>query len=517
MRATAIIPAYRAAETIAETVRAVRCISDVGQVVVVDDGSDDGTAESARAAGADEVLVLSANEGKGAALWRGVLAASGDQLLFLDADLGGSAANAGPLLLAVGEETGMAVGVFPAGPRRGGVGLAMGLARGTIRLLAGLDPAAAMSGQRALSAALVRHIGIAPRFGVEVGLTVEAAHLGVEIREVALALDHARTGRTLEGFRHRARQFGDILHLLLLTGYGLGWPALSRARTALRAALLLAALFGLIALGAALLWLPCLWLTSVWLGVRRSNYLGRSIPAAAGLLFVVVGVPALLLSRLDPSVLRAGLIVMGAFGLLGLLDDLFAAGRQARGLRGHLSALVRGRVTTGAVKAVGGLAAGLWAGALLDPGRPGLIALDAVLIALAANFVNLLDLRPGRALKGFALLSVIAVALSLDSLHLLGPLLAAAAVAAPSDLAGRTMMGDVGSNALGGAAGLALAACLGPTYRLAAVLILAAIHLACERFSLTEIIQRTPVLRALDRLGTEHLPPVPKCRKEAAG
>ncbi len=533
MRATAIIPAYRAADTIAETVRAARTLRDVGEVLVVDDGSEDGTAEAARGAGADEVLILPTNQGKGSALWLGVGAASGDRLLFLDADLGASAADAGPLLAGADKDTGMAVGVLPQRPGAGGLGLAMGLARATIRLLTGLDPAAPMSGQRAVSAALVRHIGIAPRFGVEVGLTVEAAYLGVEIREVALTLDHARTGRTLAGFRHRARQFADILQFLVLTGYGVGWPALSRMRTALRAALLLAALFGLTALGAAaapsaarsvaaaavgaaVLWLPCLWVTSVWLGVRKRNYLGRSIPAAAGLLFVVVGSPALLLSRLDSPLLRAGLIVTGAFGLLGLLDDLFAAGRQARGLKGHLSALVGGRVTTGTVKAVGGLAAGVWAGAVLDPGRPGLIALDAVLIALGANFVNLLDLRPGRALKGFTLLSLIAVALSLDSVRLLGPLLAAAAVAAPSDLAGRTMMGDVGSNVLGGAAGLALAVCLGPTYRLVAVVILAIAHLACERYSLSDIIERTPALRALDRLGAEHLPPLPESAKEAA-
>jgi UDP-N-acetylmuramyl pentapeptide phosphotransferase/UDP-N-acetylglucosamine-1-phosphate transferase len=533
MPTSVIIPAYRAADTIAETVRAARTLPDVDEVLVVDDGSEDGTAEAARSAGADEVLVLPANEGKGAALWLGIGAASGDRLLFLDADVGASAAEAGPLLAAAGNDTAMAVGVLPARPGAGGLGIAMGLARATIRLLTGLDPAAPMSGQRALPAALVRHIGLAPRFGVEVGLAVEAAHLGVHIREVQVPLEHTATGRNLAGFGHRGRQFADILRFLLLAGYGLGWPALSRAKTWLRAALLLAALAGLTALGAAgspsaawasgvaaagaiALWLPCLWLGSVTMGIRKANHLGRRLPAAAGLLFGIVGLPALLLSALGPSALRAGLIVIGAFAALGLLDDLFARGRQARGLRGHLSSLVRGRVTTGAVKALGGLAAGAWAGAVLDPGRPGLIVLDALLIALCANFVNLLDLRPGRALKGFALLCVIPVGMSLNSLHLLGPLLAAAAVAAPSDLAGRTMMGDVGSNVLGGAAGLALAVCLGPTYRLVAVVILAIIHLACERYSLSEIIERMPVLRALDKLGAEHIPPLPESVKEAA-
>ena len=75
----------------------------------------------------------------------------------------------------------------------------------------------------------------------------------------------------------------------------------------------------------------------------------------------------------------------------------------------HLTALARGRLTTGAVKAVGGLAAGLAAGFILHPGRPAAIVLDALLIALTANLLNLLDLRPGRCLKGFGLLSAAAV------------------------------------------------------------------------------------------------------------
>jgi dolichyl-phosphate beta-glucosyltransferase len=57
------------------------------EVIVVDDGSTDGTAEAARAAGADRVLVHAVNRGKGAAVRTGVLAASGAAVAFTDADL----------------------------------------------------------------------------------------------------------------------------------------------------------------------------------------------------------------------------------------------------------------------------------------------------------------------------------------------------------------------------------------------------------------------------------------------
>jgi len=529
MSASVIIPAYQASDTIAQTVRAVCDIPGVSEVIVVDDGSRDSTAEIATAAGADYVIELPKNRGKGAALMAGVEVAREPHLLFLDADLGDSARRAGPLLDAANSDTSLAVAALPSAATvgRGGFGIALGLARATIRLLAGLHVAAPMSGQRAVPTALVRHIGLAPRFAVEVALTAEAAHLGVPLREICLQFEHGRTGRTLSGFLHRFRQFRDVCGYLLLTGYGLGWPALKRRRTAARIViwvLTLAALTGLggylspeasfmlalATVAAMLAWLPLLWATGVWLGIRRRNYLGRSLPGAAGAVFPVVSIPALWMSPLEPRVRAAAAIVIATLAVVGLLDDVFARGHRARGLRGHMLALLRAQLTTGVIKAVGGLAAGLAAGCLLHPGRPAVVALDAILIALSANLVNLFDLRPGRALKGFAFLCALAVGLEGSSLGLLGPLAAVAIVAAPSDLAGRTMMGDVGSNVLGGAVGLALASTLTPLDSVAAVLLLIAFHLVCERTSLTDVIAGSRVLSWIDRLGTAHLAPFPQ-------
>ncbi len=307
MRASVIIPAYQARSSVAETVRAARSLPEAAEIIVVDDGSRDGTGEAAQAAGADEVIALPRNQGKGAALRAGVAAARSEYLLLLDADLGGAAADAGPLLRGVADHTTMAVAALPRPPVSGGFGLARGLARATIRLLTGLRVAAPLSGQRALAASLARHIGFASRFGAEVALTVEAAHVGASLLEIPLPLEHRETGRSLPGFRHRARQFRDVLQVLLLTGYGLAWPALSRGRSASRVILWLlgfAVLAGLafpsasgrmaVVSGAAVLaWLPVLWVTAVSLGIRKPNYLGRRVPAAAGLLFAVVGVPAL--------------------------------------------------------------------------------------------------------------------------------------------------------------------------------------------------------------------------------
>jgi UDP-N-acetylmuramyl pentapeptide phosphotransferase/UDP-N-acetylglucosamine-1-phosphate transferase len=584
MPVSVVIPAYRADDTIGATVAAARALLGVAEVIVVDDGSGDDTGAAARAAGADLVIVLPRNVGKGGALAAGVAAARHETLLFLDADLGDSAARAAPLLDAVAGRHAMSIAVLPKRERTGGFGLAKGLAAAIIRLFTGLRVEAPLSGQRAFPADLIRRTGLAPRFAVETALTVEAAHLGVPIVEVPVDLDHHHTGRTVSGFRHRFGQFRDILRYALPVLYGIGWPGLSRGRTIGRLLLWLAGFAALLAfahhfplawvgpwfmlvtteppdlhagsdpafllstwhvppaavilvllsVAALLLWPLSLCLGAVVLGSRKVNYLGRRLPGAAGLLIPLV---ALLSAWLGPSwhpFHWPMAIVVAVFGSVGLPDDLYGHLARARGLRGHLRALLHGRLTTGAVKAIGGLAAGLGAAYLLDRDLPHAVSLsllDGLVIALTANLINLLDLRPGRALKAFALLAAAAsvraaVAFAFAqtlpdddlfsaaeraalALPILLPVLAAALVLAPSDLAGRVMMGDVGANVLGGVAGLGLVLVLSPGGRIAALVALLALHLYCERASLTDLFARNRVLRWLDRLGTEGRPPLP--------
>jgi len=92
-RLSVVVPAYREVARIGETVAEIRrqlaVVDEAGdlEVVVVDDGSADGTAEAAEAAGADQVIVLDRNRGKGAAVRAGVLASTGRTVAFTDADL----------------------------------------------------------------------------------------------------------------------------------------------------------------------------------------------------------------------------------------------------------------------------------------------------------------------------------------------------------------------------------------------------------------------------------------------
>ena len=236
-----------------------------------------------------------------------------------------------------------------------------------------------------------------------------------------------------------------------------------------------------------------------------TNFRGRTVssrggPAAvAGVL--AGGVAATAAAPRAGAASTAGAVAVGAAAGGGWYDDTRAhRTRQAKGLRGHLTALATGTVTTGAVKlSVLGLG-GYAAGRVLGAGRADALARGA-LIAGTANLVNLLDLRPGRAAKATAVLgSLIAVTGGLGAGMAAAAAGAALAELTP-DLAEETMLGDTGANALGAALGVALAASRFAVVRFAALGAVIALNLASERVSFTAVIDRTPQLRWLDDWG----------------
>lgn len=215
-RVSIVIPAYNEADTIAATVEAALSIPEVDEVLVVDDCSGDGTAEAAAAAGA-RVVSLPRNSGKGAALNYGIHQARGEVLALLDADLGASASEARNLLLPIlAGEVDVSIARFPRARRKGGFGLVKGLARNGIRYFTGLEMQSPISGQRALRReVLEKLIPLASGYGVEVRMTVDAARYGYRLQEVPVQMTHKETGRNIQGFRHRGRQFRDIAFTLL--------------------------------------------------------------------------------------------------------------------------------------------------------------------------------------------------------------------------------------------------------------------------------------------------------------
>lgn len=221
MTVIALIPAFNEAERITATVAAARSVYEIDRVVVVDDGSADDTARLAAAAGS-EVIRLETNRGKGAALNAGLehIATDADVLVLLDADLASTAQHASLLVRPVLDgRADMTVAILPRPAGSGGLGLVKGLARRGIRRLGGLETAAPLSGQRALSRAAWRAgTPFAAGYGVEVALTIRVLRAGLRVAEVPTSMGHAATGKTLAGFAHRGRQFVAVAFTLARLG-----------------------------------------------------------------------------------------------------------------------------------------------------------------------------------------------------------------------------------------------------------------------------------------------------------
>jgi len=212
-----VIAARDEADRIGATLAALHETFPGARLFVADDGSTDGTSSVAAAGGA-EVVWAPEPVGKGGAATRAARRAleaardpDGAIVLLCDGDLGASAGRLGPLVDAVREgRLDLAVAAFA---RRvgGGFGVAVGYARRAVRRLTGLELNAPISGQRALRGDVLHAVlPFAPRFGMEIGMTVDAARAGFRVGEVEVDLEHRATGRTWGGFVHRARQLRDF-------------------------------------------------------------------------------------------------------------------------------------------------------------------------------------------------------------------------------------------------------------------------------------------------------------------
>jgi UDP-N-acetylmuramyl pentapeptide phosphotransferase/UDP-N-acetylglucosamine-1-phosphate transferase len=244
-------------------------------------------------------------------------------------------------------------------------------------------------------------------------------------------------------------------------------------------------------------------------GHLHSNYRGRRLPYPYGLLIpasaLLALAPLALIERLgDVQVFYGGFGVILAYTLgvtlLGLIDDGFSD--HSRGWRGHANKTLAGGFSTGALKACGTLGLALYV--MDQPGlSTGRYLLGSAVLVLTTNLFNLLDLRPGRATKVFLVLGG-GLAIGSHSLRVLwalglfaGPALLAGAV----DLRERAMLGDTGANLLGALAGLWLVLSLSTVGQLIALGLLATITIYGEFRSISELVDRNPVLHKLDSWG----------------
>jgi UDP-GlcNAc:undecaprenyl-phosphate GlcNAc-1-phosphate transferase len=251
-------------------------------------------------------------------------------------------------------------------------------------------------------------------------------------------------------------------------------------------------------------------------GHVRMNYREHALPFPFGILSVAAALIALILLALlqelgevdvlHPEVRTIAIYVLGV-AVLGLIDDTLGAvddalGASPRGWRGHAGAMLRGELSTGALKAAGSLGLALFAlsGLGLSSGR---YLLAVAVLVLATNLFNLLDLRPGRASKAFVLLGagLTLGAADVRPLWSLGLFAGPALLAGVYDLRERAMLGDTGANLLGALAGWWMVLTLSTTGQAIALALLVAITVYGEFRSISAVVEKTPGLRALDSWG----------------
>jgi UDP-GlcNAc:undecaprenyl-phosphate/decaprenyl-phosphate GlcNAc-1-phosphate transferase len=249
-------------------------------------------------------------------------------------------------------------------------------------------------------------------------------------------------------------------------------------------------------------------------GLVRENYRGAVLAFPLGAVLATAALVALAplavlndradLDLLDPG-LRQWVPYLLGVAFLGFLDDALGQGAAAgtpRGWRGHARALREGSLSTGAIKAIGALALAAYvvSGRGLESWR---YLADVALLLLATNAFNLLDLRPGRAEKGLALLGIglCLGAWTLAPVELLGIFAGPVLVGAWLTLRERAMLGDTGSNLIGAVAGVWLLTTLGGDGRLIALAVVLALTIYGELRSISAAVERVPPLRWLDSLG----------------
>lgn len=214
-----IIPAYNEEKRIVNTLLAVKGISQIQNILVMDDGSKDHTFLKASSVQGIEVVRKEVNEGKGKALYEGIerVIEDADIIVFADADLEESAKDIEKLIIPIIEDVAdVTIAKFPSAKKKGGFGLVKKLAKTGVYINTGRQLDTVLSGQRAFKKEVIQHINHSyTGYGVELGMTIDILNNGYRIQEIEVNMHHNETGRDLSGFIHRGRQFFQILRVLI--------------------------------------------------------------------------------------------------------------------------------------------------------------------------------------------------------------------------------------------------------------------------------------------------------------
>lgn len=240
--------------------------------------------------------------------------------------------------------------------------------------------------------------------------------------------------------------------------------------------------------------------------VLRPNYKKDMIPVSMGIVFLpMLIINAIILAYFTTNFKDMLHIFIFLFGLVsmffaGILDDIIG-NRDVSGLKGHFKSLLNGKLTTGGFNALFGGFIGLVISIAISKNIYDIV-INTLIIALSTNLMNLLDLRPGRAIKGYLLISIVLLfTLGEYTRNLLLLIFPNVIAYFNQDLKAKAMMGDTGSNVLGISIGILFVMGYPLKVRLIWLAFLIFIHILTEKYSLTKIIENNKFLNFIDKLG----------------
>ena len=210
-----IIPAYNEQAMILQTLESLLKTEGIREIIVVDDGSTDGTYDTVKTLEGIKLLHLEHNKGKGHAVKHALNHVTGNFVALLDADLCESASEVKKLIEHIKQgEKSIIIGRLPAPAKKGGFGIVKRVSGNGFHALTSKKVDSLLSGQRILPVDFLKSIDLPDGFGLEFKITLEGVRKGLELIEVPVEMHHRETGRDMKGFLHRGKQCLDILGLI---------------------------------------------------------------------------------------------------------------------------------------------------------------------------------------------------------------------------------------------------------------------------------------------------------------
>ncbi|HZK35142.1 MAG TPA: hypothetical protein VFD33_07520 [Bacillota bacterium] len=232
------------------------------------------------------------------------------------------------------------------------------------------------------------------------------------------------------------------------------------------------------------------------------NYKGKAIVNGAGIVLLVpciVATAIMVLFENNTSYILFIFVVV-ILSLTGLIDDLLGVS-STKGLMGHLKGLTKGEFSTGILKAIAGLVIGAVVAYFNYSSIFGFF-MDILIFSLSVNFINLLDLRPGRAAKAYFLFTVCLLFISgFSEAWVILPVYIGLFFYLNGEMEEEYMLGDTGASLLGGTCGYYSVLTLSMGNKAVLGFLLVVLHITTEYWSLSVVIEKIPTLRRLDRLG----------------